>query len=242
MDPMVGALRQLFNRLQRKQDSVWLREPLKGGVSARALQARDRLIESCPPLSVLDFERCFPASSVELHVNFSKSRRFLYLPPLEKDAEFVPVLFMKCDIDDSKAEMHLRVMLVRFVEDHEAPDHAKLCGIGFRLDTPHDGSEAEGEAEETGAKKEPSHGFHHAQLIRDLDGAAPIECPDWIPCTQPSFPLPAECPVTLVLCLLLALYGKGYCWDFISNDARFFDWLKKYVDRIQPWIKWKALA
>jgi len=168
---------------------------------------------------------------------------FLYLPPLEKGAEFVPVLSMKCVLDDTRVEIKLRVMLICGVEDHEETGELRLCGIGFRLESPHgDEEEQEGTAGDEAEGKDSRHGFHHAQLIQDFDQDPPIECPDWLPCEQPSFPLTADCPVTLVLCLLLTLYGKRFCWEWISKDAGFYHWLQEYVEELQPWIKWKALA
>ena len=37
-----------------------------------------------------------------------------------------------------------------------------------------------------------------------------IGCPEWLPETQPSFPLPATNSVTLMLAMLITLYGLDY--------------------------------
>jgi hypothetical protein len=241
----VGTLRQLFDRLRQEQERDWYPQRWGRKPSARAQEVWEHLISWWSPIGERDFEYWFPASSDELHVDFSQLGRFLYLPPLEKNAEFVPVLSMKCVLDDTTAEIKLQVMLVRRVEDCEENGEERLCGIGFRLESRHGDEEEEEDTEgDEEEERDSRHGFYHAQLIRDFGrGPSPSsECPSWLPCTQPSFPLTADCPVTLMLCLLLTLYGKRYCWEFVSKDTHLLNWLKPYLDKLQPWIKWEALA
>ena len=243
MNKDVGALRQLFDRLFQEQQTTWF--PQRWGIkpSAEAQMVWRHLVKPCPPITRKDFEHWFPASLGELHVDFSQWSKFLYLPRLEKDAEFVPVLSVKCDLDETKSTMKLRVMLIQRVRDCDENDGERLRGIGFRLEGPHGDEEEQEDAEGDGEKPEGRHDFYHAQLIRDFDGGPSLDCPDWLPCNQPSFPLIADCPVTLVLCLLLALYGKRYSWEFLSRDTALYNWLKPYVEeKLQPWIKWEALA
>ena len=59
------------------------------------------------------------------------------------------------------------------------------------------------------------HVFAHTQLVRGLQaGDDPegnlIDSPVWLPTTQPSFPLPAPNSVTLLLAMLISLYGLAY--------------------------------
>lgn len=241
MDKTVSALRQLFLRLQSKQDTVWSREDPGIKPSARARAVWNRLIHTrWAPITEIDIERWFPASSNELHVDSSCRGSVLYLPPLEKDAEFVPVLDVKCDLDATGAEMKLRVMLTRYLENCGEDGGGKLCGIGFRLESPYCDEEEDAEGDEE--KREGRHDFYHAQLIRDFGWGPYIDCPDWLPCTQPSFPLTANCPVTLVLCMLLTLYGKRRCWEFVSEDTGLFSFLNQYLRKLQPWTQWRALT
>lgn len=243
MDRTASALRQLFERLYREQQRSWYPQRRGRKPSAQAQEVWEHLVHLWYPIGEKDFEYWFPVSSNELHVNFSQRDRFLYLPPLEKGIEFVPVLSMKCDLDDTRAEMKLRVMLVRLVEDYEENGRGRLCGIGFRLESPHGGEEKREDTErDEEEERESRHDFYHAQLIRNFDGGHSIECPSWLPCEQPSFPITADCPVTLVLCLLLTLYGKRCCWEFVSEDTGLYNWLQPYVEKLQPWIKWEALT
>ena len=239
----VGALRQLFDRLYQEQERAWSPERWGRKPSARAQEAWEYMITPWPPLTRKDFEHWFPVSPGELHIDFSQRRKVLYLPPLEKNGEFVPVLSMKCNLNETQSEMKLRVMLIQRVRDCDENDGERLRGIGFRLASPHGDEEEHEDAEGDEEKPEGRHDFYHAQLIRDFDGGPSVECPDWLPCTQPSFPLTADCPVTLVLCLLLTLYGKRCTWDLVSRNTGLFNLLKPYLkDKLQPWIKWEALA
>lgn len=243
----IGALRQLCDRLNQAQWDLWYPQgrgrysSWKVSPSEQARELWDRLINHLFPIDQKVFEQAFPISANELHVDFSQQNVVLYLPPLKRHAEFVPILDMKCDLDETRSVIKLRVMLVCLAEDTN-----ELCGVGFRLESPH-GDEFNGEAEEEQEQEikgleEGSHDFYHAQLIRDFGRGSSFGCPVWLPCTQPSFPLTAACPVTLVICLLLTLYGKRGCWKFISRDAGLLNWLKPYLNEIQPWIKWEALA
>ncbi len=83
------------------------------------------------------------------------------------------------------------------------------------------------------------HDFHHAQLIRKfgqskLDDKLQIDCPVWIPQSQPSFPLPAECPVTLLLCMIITLYGRKYYEQFCINHEIFE--IEQYKGELKRWI------
>lgn len=164
----------------------------------------------------------------------------LYLPALEKkDSNFVPVLSLECHLDAEKTVMKLRVMLVCLVKDDQENGEAeKFRGIGFRLESPH-GDEYEDERSEGGEKKEGRHDFYHAQLIRGLGWGPRIESPEWLPCNQPSFPLTADDPITLVLSLLLTLYGKKYCGLFLQRHGGNLSILKAAERKLQTWIQWK---
>ena len=88
-------------------------------------------------------------------------------------------------------------MLVTLDETNQA-----LNGIGFRMETPESANTSIG-----------IHDFYHAQLIqrfspKQFSDKLQTKCLNWLPGSQPSFPLPANCPVTLLLCLIVTLYGR----------------------------------
>ena len=115
------------------------------------------------------------------------------------------------------ASQKLRVMLVCL--GNCTDEYQKPYGIGFRLETPECSNQTE-----TPAGNEGIHDFHHAQLIKnfekdDLDSKLQIDCPSWLPTTQPSFPLPAKCPMSLLFCLIATLYGKKE-YNNLRNEFR----------------------
>ncbi len=141
-------------------------------------------------------------------VDFDDSRSFMFLPPLIKDALFVPVLsisYTPC-ADFAKSCLRMRVFLIRNEED--------LMGVGFRIESPEKHCQNSGgqEAEKTGM-----HDFYHAQLINTFGCGPEISSPQWLPCRQPSFPLWATNPIDAICSLILTLYGGLYFKQFMSE-------------------------
>ena len=107
-------------------------------------------------------------------------------------------------------------------------------GIGFRMETPESMNQTTNATDSVGI-----HDFHHAQLIRTfgqskLDDKLRVCSPDWLPTTQPSFPLPAKCAVTLLLCLIVTLYGRKYYNRFLA-EHEIFD-IKQHKETLDTWI------
>ena len=182
----------------------------------------------------ITFEKiAYRFKQTELVLNFSD--RVLYLPPLKKDPNFVPVLSLYCKLDETHNIAKLRVMLVHLEDCFD--EQPKGYGIGFRMETP------ESMNQNTNATtNEGIHDFHHAQLIRKFGQSnldkLPIDCPSWLPQSQPSFPMPAKCPVTLLLCLIVTLYGRKCYDEFFKtyiNDYRKSD-VVHYKKKLDPWI------
>jgi hypothetical protein len=243
LNKTAGILRQLFERLHQEQQKTWFpRDPelRKRKPSARAEEALNILFNSMlPRVEPPDFEHWFPTSADELHVDFMERGKVLYLPPLEKNAEFVPCVDVKCDLDDSKTGMELRVLLVGWIEDPPGSNDTRLRGICFRMESPYaDEGENIGGSDE---QKIGRHDFYHAQLLKRSRWGSAIEFPDWLPCHQPSFPLTAKCPITLMLCLFLTLYGKKYSWEFFAEKQELFRLLWPYIEALDPWIGWGKL-
>lgn len=168
-----------------------------------------------------------------VEVDFSQSERgqVLYLPPLEKNPRCIPILSLYCRLNDQQGIAKFRVMLVSL--DKKGDPY----GIGFRMETP-ESMNQEGDMPANGG----IHDFYHAQLIQrfrreEVNSELQIDCPCWIPVTQPSFPLPAQCPVTLLLCLIVTLYGRE-CYNRFLLKHRIFD-ISRYEKKLDRWINWK---
>ena len=200
MSATIKVLKQLFVVLCRIQKSAWIDMNPEWGISEQVFRTC-HLLFSHPwlPIREKEIERLFSESGgVEL--NLSDRNEVLYLPPMKEEPDFLPVLSLECKLDDDAEIMKLRLMLV-----HCSGDEGKPHGIGFRMEA-----------------GENIHGFYHAQLIRNLEGAAqienpPTECPLRFPETQPCIPLKVQDTVTLILCLLISLYGIKYCWALVAD-------------------------
>ena len=94
----------------------------------------------------------------------------------------------------------------------------QLVGIGFRME-----------------KGEGEHGFYHAQLIRDLQTGACVECPRWLPETQPSLPIHAVSSATLLLCTLLSIYGLDSFWKLINEIGQVHG-LPVHLEQFSEWF------
>ena len=237
MTRIINVLKSILTPLYKIQQSVWVnedRDPIRSNqalATYKALFYEFKLL----PISLEEIEKLLALSGT-VGMNFSEHGKVLYLPPLEKDAHFLPILSLSCKLKETHSTAQLRVMLVSIDDCLKAA--RKFYGIGFRMETP------ESWNPDLDTPANPGmHDFHHAQLIQEfgqtkLDNKLQIECPCWIPVTQPSFPLPAQCPVTLLLCLIVTLYGRNYYYDFFNlyfNGSKESE-IKRYKDKLDPWI------
>lgn len=237
MTRIINVLKSILTPLLKIQQSVWIDEEPNRIRSSQALATYKALFYEFGllPITLEDIEKLLPLSESD-GMNFSKYGKVLYLPPLKNDACFVPILSLSWKLKESHSTAQLRVMFVSLDDCFE--EDRKFYGIGFRMETPGSWNQ------DTDPPANPgTHDFHHAQLIQEfdqkkLDNKLQIECPCWIPETQPSFPLPAECPVTMLLCLIVTLYGRDYYNDFFKdhfNGPRESE-IKPYKEKVDPWI------
>ena len=209
MQRIITAFNQILTPLCEIQESAWFREEERWGASKRALETykfvSQRRLQSLRPIKPEDVNQFFPHSK-SANVNFFEENKVLYLPPLKRDAddaEFVPIFSLYCNLTKDKSIAKFRVMLVTLDKTNQALD-----GIGFRMETPESG-------DRTDDNSIGIHDFYHAQLIqrfspKQFSDKLQTKCLSWLPESQPSFPLSANCPVTLLLCLIVTLYGRKY--------------------------------
>jgi len=111
-----------------------------------------------------------------------------YLPPLDEDKEFIPILSLDCNLGSSPPRLSLRVGMTKYIKGKKL----RPVSLGFRF--------------EMGIPKS-NHNYHHMQLT-GTPHDEPLEgCPE-LPETYPCVITPAKCSVSLLLCLLLSLYGS----------------------------------
>lgn len=130
------------------------------------------------------------------HANFLEADYFLYLPPLSQDPKTIPILSLKCDLDESPTNITFYIVVFRY------PDNGKEkpCYLGFRFEGP-EGCDKDGSC----------HNYWHVQIIKEFKGRHEPKFPkyhDWLPVKMPCIPIKAECPVSLLVCLLFSFYGN----------------------------------
>lgn len=219
---------------------VWLETDPTWKRSDHALETYKSLYSNWKPISYDTIEYQLRYPKVEL--NFSQWGNVIYLPPLKKDSKFVPILSPYCILNETQSIARLQVMLVR--RGNNTDEDKKPHGLGFRLETPENMNQAmnsTGRSQNMGANNDIGmHDFHHAQLIHrfrheKLDLLNIYSLP-WLPQSQPSFPLPAKCPITLLLCLIVTLYGGKSYMLFFNKYKSAITGIESYLGKLKLWI------
>lgn len=139
--------------------------------------------------------------------------RFLFLQPIV-DEMILPLLTLHTSDD----WVHFRAyVLLTMLDESEG-----LQALAIRFETNEGSSQANGVI--------GSHDFCHAQLCRYI-GAKRATTKDWLPESQPSFPLDASDQVGLVLCMLMSLYGGRYVVTqlTVTGDRH----LRKHLNKVR---------
>lgn len=114
-----------------------------------------------------------------------------YLPPLDENPDFIATLSVECKLTEPDRRFCIRIeMYTLFTK--------VLRGIGYRFEF---GAGEHLHSHMTLANKRPDR----------EGGASLLGCPEWLPTYIPRVPTSAKTPVSLMVCLLISLYGKnGY--------------------------------
>ena len=232
------ALKDFLILLFQKQDSAWVTKNPKDKPSKRALDTYDAIKNRWIPITFNEIEPFFNESQLDL--DFSDHGKVLYLPPIKKESDFVPILSLDCKWKEKQWSVGIKVMLVccgNCTDENQIPS-----GIGFRLETP----EIMNQPDAT-RNNEGIHDFYHAQLIKKfgkkkLDRKLQVKCPNWLPKSQPSFPLPARCPMSLMFCLIATLYGRKkygeYRDEFPNQNAYYHGYdVREHLEELDQWIE-----
>lgn len=143
-------------------------------------------------------------------VNLRNQGRFIYLEAIE-DKGLLPFV----TIQSTQGWVHFRVYVLLTMLGPAGKPRA----LAIRYET----DEGSGTGGNMG-----SHDFCHAQLCRSITKKAIASNLSWLPESQPSIPLEAKDQVTLVLCMLVSLYGARYVRrKLIESGERN---LRKYID------------
>ena len=114
----------------------------------------------------------------------------LYLEPIEKE-RVLPVITIQSSAD--WVHFSIYALLAKL------NNQSKIRSLAMRFETD------EGDYLKEGIIG--AHDFCHAQLCNTINESFPVYAPKWLPDSQPSYPLDGEDQVSLVLCMLVSLYG-----------------------------------
>ncbi len=240
-DPPISLLINLLRIIHDEQFSAWWEQKPEPPACISLLEP----LNKCGWVSITDEEiiRLSIQWEADNKIDFrlAGKQRVLYLPPLKKNSEFFPIMWMNWDFTTNCG--CIRIMMFKKKSDPEYelyPKHeSKFWGIGYRFESPH--SNCGNNADENDGEEcnDGVHDFFHAQLIKDFRGGGTVffDVVDWLPVTQPSFPVLANNPYTLMLSLFLTLYGKNYLKtllikhrDNLKNGKVFFN---AYMELLQ---------
>ena len=137
---------------------------------------------------------------------------YLYLEPT-KDKKILPLVTMQ----SSHKWVHFRIYTLLTTLD----DNMDIQSVAIRFETDEGSSDS--------AVSVGSHDFCHAQFCEAIGSTAQATTPEWIPTSQPSFPLDADDQVSLVLCMLTSLYGGAHVLSKFSatGDNNLREYLAK---------------
>ena len=102
------ALKDVLILLFKRQKSAWGTRNPRDKPADRALKTYNAIINKWESITLKEIESLFTKSQQD----FSKWGKVLYLPPLKKDAHFVPVLSLDCKWNQTQPSAKLKVMLV----------------------------------------------------------------------------------------------------------------------------------
>jgi hypothetical protein len=227
MDPMsITEFGLALKEILKLSEQEWTGQRGRRKPNRRALDSYNQLIYLFSPLKT---EQLRPFESLQKEkkdeLRFQSGNQYLFLPPIEEEVSLVPLMSLKLLFNRQVSQLKICVLFLSM--DENKPKYH----IGFRLECPESQNQGQENPEPIGV-----HDFYHAQLITELDGA-PIQGPEWLPVSQPSFPLVANCPVTLFLCLLLSIYGKKRYISFIINTQS--QKIKINAKKISEFYGWK---
>lgn len=200
-------VREILSWLQDRYWS-WLRNP--SGPASKFHGQVNEMYPAFPDTRLKDL--------LSDRLEFDSKNTCLYLEPINEGLGIVPVLSFSYKFKE-KNKFDLRLQLALFVL-HEG----NLAAIGCRFDP----SEGPG-----------THDYYHAQMFREFHGGRALpclpSCPPWLPISRPAFHLKADDPVTLLISMVISLYGI----DRVQQEFRqatFANALKPYIDRLCPTV------
>lgn len=209
------VFRKLIEVLFDEQKAAWSPERSGDGRLEHSRKAKAAMYASSRSWQELGDAKMLPTGLPNI-VDFGSGKYLMPLPPLEKDGHLVPWLSISYKLRKGAAfeDACCRIYVLLLGID----ETGRFVGTGFRIESPERNCQ-----EVDGSNGVGLHDFYHAQLIKRIETYGPqFITPEWLPCSQPSFPLWALNPIDALLSLFLTLYGA----------RRYNDFLRKYAGRV----------
>lgn len=89
-------------------------------------------------------------------------------------------------------------------------ENSDIQALSIRFETDEGGHQSKGDG---------SHDFCHAQFCNSISNRVCATTPKWLPESQPSIPVDAEDQISLVLCMLISLYGGAHVRRRINDSG-----------------------
>lgn len=204
-DPDTG-FRNLVKALYEEQRSYWASEHKDWEPTQKALHIKQTIFSWVwMGIDEKTLEDLLKSDRIDFAQKY-----VLFLPPFagHEEADFVPAISIEYK-NGSKC-FSIRSIMVTTTSRKPILSRA-IC---FRIESP------TGDCQPS---KKGTHDFYHVQLIRKFGYGPPIdETIDWLPETQPAFPIYAYEPIDALLCLILTLYGCAYYREFLNRHGHKF--------------------
>jgi hypothetical protein len=167
------------------------------------------------------------------------SHKFIFLKPISHGFKQVPILHLKCDFGKVLPETNMRLGLFSI-------HNGSLKATGFRLESPSEArTPSDDRSEEQDIANDNSkHNFYHLQMISGFQKDKRFFEDDnlsFVPEKEPTFPLDANVPVKLLLCLLVGCYGLQETGSWLvssSVDKKLVEFLEGMYCRSTPPMTW----
>ena len=132
MNKILQSVRQILLAIWSEQHKAWTRDPIVSdvaqGIYEKHFQGRVLTKEQLDALIAHS-----PSGPDDEFMNLSSRR--MCLPPLEKNSEFVPVLYLPSNFQEWLDSVRLQVGL--YTDITEAGGSPSNVSIGFRVEGPH---------------------------------------------------------------------------------------------------------
>ena len=139
--------------------------------------------------------------SKDSDVEMMTQNKFLHLEPIEEN--ILPLVTLQSSND--WVIFRIYALLTTLDKD------CNLQSLAIRFETDEGGIS-------TGSNP-GLHDFCHAQLCNNINKHVKNVTPQWVPDSQPSIPLDADNQVSLVLCMLMSLYGGKHVFGRLSESS-----------------------